>query len=117
MCVADSTLAYQAYGHGISADFINLLHKNLLNDIQPSITFILDINLATFKERLKAKHASSNNNDRYESFPEDFHARVMQAFRKIAEQNPNRCVLIDANDKSIQEIHEEIVQRLAELHS
>jgi dTMP kinase len=109
---ADSTLAYQAYGHGISADFINLLHKNLLNDIQPSITFILDINLATFKERLKAKHAASANNDRYEAMSEDFHVRVMNAFRKIAEQNPDRCVLIDANEKSIQNIHEEIVQRL-----
>jgi dTMP kinase len=109
---ADSTLAYQGYGHGLPIDFIKLLHKNLLNDLQPTTTFILDIDMETFKARLRAKHENSNNNDRYETLPEDFHLRVVNGFREIAKQNPARCILIDANNKSIEEIHREILQLL-----
>ena len=105
---ADSTMAYQGYGHELSTDLIQYLHKKLLNNIQPSLTFILNIEFDTFKKRLKEKHLQSNDNDRYETFSEDFHKRVMHGFREIAKQNPNRCILIDANHKSIQEIHEEI---------
>jgi dTMP kinase len=106
---ADSTLAYQGYGHGMSIDFLKSLHKTLLNDLQPSITFILDIDLDTFKARLKTKHEGSNNNDRYETLPEAFHMKVMNGFREIAKQNPTRCILIDARNKSIEGIHQEIL--------
>jgi dTMP kinase len=109
---ADSTLAYQAYGHALPISLVRLLHKNFLNNLEPDITFVFDIDIATFKKRIARRHARSNDNDRYETFPEEFHKRVMQGFRKIAKQNPNRCILIDANSKSIQQIHKEILSAL-----
>jgi len=110
---ADSTMAYQAYGHQLSVDLAEHLHKTFLNDIQPDITFIFDLKFETFKKRVMEKHLGSNSNDRYETFPEDFHKRVMNGFKKIVQQNPDRCVLIDANDKSIQDIHKEILHLLS----
>jgi len=111
---ADSSMAYQSYGHGLPAAFVKLLHKNLLNDIQPAITFVLDIKFDTFGRRLAEKHSKDPGNDRYESFSEDFHKKVMHGFREIAKQNAKRCILIDANNKSIQEIHQEIITLVQE---
>jgi dTMP kinase len=112
---ADSTMAYQSYGHGIPAEFLKNLHKNLLNNIESAITFLLDINIDTFRRRLKAKLATSGNNDRYEALPEEFHIKVINGFKTISKENPKRFVVIDANDRSISEIHEEITSHILNL--
>ena len=76
---------------------------------------MFDINLETFKKRIYEKHTELNNNDRYETFSEEFHIRVMQGFREIAKHNSNRCILIDANTKSIQHIHTEVLKTLQDM--
>ncbi|NRA73818.1 MAG: dTMP kinase [Rickettsiales bacterium] len=108
----DSTIAYQGYGHGLSVDLIKQLHKTFLDDIQPSITFIFDLEFATFQKRVERKHMRLSNDDRYETLSTEFHKRVIRGFKEIAEQNPNRCILIDTNGKSIRTIHEEIIKAL-----
>ena len=37
----DSTLAYQVYGKKINLDFVNSIHKLILNGLKPNLTFIL----------------------------------------------------------------------------
>ena len=35
----DSTLAYQVYGKGVDINLVNSIHKYILNNIKPNITF------------------------------------------------------------------------------
>ena len=40
---ADSTMAYQGYGHGLDRSKIAALHKIVLGDLSPDLTIILDL--------------------------------------------------------------------------
>ena len=41
----DSTLAYQVYGKGVDKKLIDGIHKIILRNIKPDITFVLKLNL------------------------------------------------------------------------
>ena len=45
----DSTLAYQVYGKKVSLNFINNIHKIILNGLKPNITFLLKVSPTTSK--------------------------------------------------------------------
>ncbi|HCP00910.1 MAG TPA: dTMP kinase, partial [Rhodospirillaceae bacterium] len=40
---ADSTMAYQGYGHGISQEFIREVHSSVVGEFGPDLTLLLDI--------------------------------------------------------------------------
>ncbi len=89
---ADSTMAYQGYGQGADRGLIARL--STLMNLTPDLSFVLDISEETAKIRLIQRGMDA---DRYERLDAFFHARVNAGFRAIAEQAPQRCVLIDAN--------------------
>ena len=41
----DSSIAYQVYGHGINKKLIDFIHKRILDNIKPDLTFILKLNI------------------------------------------------------------------------
>jgi len=94
---ADSTLAYQGYGHGLDVAAIANLHWLLYKDFKPDLTLVLDLPL---EEGLKRAHAraggQSGGEDRYERMGKDFHERLRRGFLDIAEAEPARCAVIDA---------------------
>ena len=90
---ADSTLAYQGYGHGISLDTLRQLHATVLGDFKPDLTLIFDLDLRTGLERASSR---GEGEDRYERMGSDFHERLRQGFLEIAQNEPERCVVIDA---------------------
>jgi dTMP kinase len=90
---ADSTLAYQGYGHGVDRRIFDELYKVAVGDFRPDLTLILDLPIETGLLRAAARRGAET---RYESLPRDFHARVRAGFLKIATQDPKRCVMIDA---------------------
>ena len=49
----DSTLAYQVYGKGVSINLVKSVHKYILGNIKPNLTFILRVNISKAMERLK----------------------------------------------------------------
>ena len=51
-CV-DSTFAYQVYGKRVKKNLIEQIHKTILQDIKPDITFILKVSPKVSKLRLK----------------------------------------------------------------
>ena len=101
---ADSTVAYQGYGHGIDRVFINKLYGAVVGTHQPDWTFVFDLDPAIGVERALKRHTSEN---RFEHMDIDFHNRVRQGFLKIAQQHPNRCHIVDAT-QSVYAIHKEI---------
>lgn len=105
---ADSTLAYQGYGHGVDRLFINRLYAATIGEHQPDWTFVFDLDPEIGVQRALKRHTSEN---RFEHMDMAFHHRLREGFCKIADQNPNRCHLIDAS-QSIYAIHREIVGRI-----
>ena len=91
---ADSTMAYQGYGHGLGRPAIERLYALAVGDFAPDLTLILDVPVALGLERAQARR---DGEDRYEGMGAAFHQRLRQGFRDIAEREPGRCALIDAS--------------------
>ncbi len=91
---ADSTMAYQGYGHGLGRGAIEALHGLVVGDLAPDLTLILDLPVELGLERALARR---DGEDRYEGLDRAFHERLRQGFREIAEREPERCALIDAS--------------------
>ena len=91
---ADSTMAYQGYGHGLGRDAIEALHALVVGDFAPDLTLILDLPVELGLERALARR---DGEDRYEGLDRAFHERLRQAFREIAGREPERCALIDSS--------------------
>lgn len=110
---ADSTMAYQGYGHGLGRDWIDRLHANALGDFGPDLTLILDLPVDVGLRRADGR---AGDEDRYERMESGFHERLRQGFLAIAEAEPDRCVLIDAagsTDAVAAAILEAVKQRLS----
>lgn len=103
----DSSVAYQSYGRGIDLDFINQLNAMATNNLEPDLTFFLDITPNISLKRLK-----TDERDRFEDEDLAFHERVYFGYKQLAEQK-KRIVTINAND-SVQNIHTEILKTLTE---
>jgi dTMP kinase len=91
---ADSTMAYQGYGHELGRAPIEQLYDLVVGDFAPDLTLILDIPVELGLERARARR---DGEDRYEGLDREFHERLHQGFREIAEREPGRCELIDAS--------------------
>lgn len=87
----DSTRAYQGYGQGLGDEAVDVLENLVAADARPDLTLILDIDPAIGLAR------AGRDPDRYESMDRSFHARVREGYRRLAEAEPQRCVLVDAD--------------------
>lgn len=90
---ADSTLAYQGYGHGVDRRIFDQLYEVAVGGFRPDLTLILDLPIEVGLARAAARRGTET---RYESLPRDFHARVRAGFLEIAAHEPERCAVIDA---------------------
>jgi dTMP kinase len=90
----DSTFAYQGAGRGVDRETIRRIDSAVLDDFQPDLTLILDLDVGIGLSRANARPGSEN---RFEKFGSDFHEKLRQAFLDIAKRNPDRCRVIDAS--------------------
>lgn len=94
---ADSTRAYQSFGHGLPLETVESLHKLSLGDFAPDLTFILDLPVDAGLVRAGKRMAVDNSHeDRFERMGGGFHERLRQGFLEIARRDAGRCVVIDA---------------------
>ena len=104
---SDATVAYQCFGKGLDKNFIDLMHKGS-NLLTPDLTFYLDITAEMSRDRI-----SDREMDRMESESIEFFDKVRQGYLKIASENPERVVCMDAN-KSIDELKDDIATKTKE---
>jgi dTMP kinase len=90
----DSTFAYQGVGRGVERETIRRIDSAVLDDFQPDLTLVLDLDVKTGLERANARPGAEN---RFEKFGPEFHERLRQSFLDIAKRAPERCRLIDAS--------------------
>jgi len=117
---ADSSFVYQGVGRGVSLDRMKELHHMATGDFWPDLTFILDGDVSLGLERALNREEeiinSEDREDRFERMGEEFHNKLPDAFRKIAQENPDRCRIIAA-DNSIDKVAEEIWQHFSDRFS
>jgi dTMP kinase len=108
----DSSLAYQGAGRTIGLDDVRMLSKWATEDLEPDLTVLLDLPPEVGLARARGRAVA----DRLESESLDFHQRVRQTFRALAEADPDRYLVVDAR-QSPDEIAAVIRVRVAELLS
>lgn len=110
---ADSTMAYQGYGHRLGREAVEALFALVVGATVPDLTLILDLPV---DDGLRRAAASAGVEDRYERMGRDFHERLRQGFLDIAGREPKRCAVIDARpppDIVWQAIRHAVGERLA----
>jgi len=110
---ADSTLAYQGYGHGIDLNQLRAIVNFATDGLKPDLTLLLDIDVQKGLER-KKRGGEWNRLDAYNL---EFHQRARQGYLKLAGEEPGRWVIIDAEKPPEQvqaAIQEAVIERLQE---
>jgi dTMP kinase len=92
---ADSTLAYQGYGHGLPLHAIEQLYDMTVGNFAPDLTLILDLPV---EDGLRRAAHRGGGEDRYERMGQAFHERLRQGFLEIARHHPGRCVVLSATE-------------------
>ena len=89
---ADSTMAYQGYGHQNDLKQIESLINYATGGLKSELTLLLDLDV---EEGLRRKlHGREWN--RLDAYSLEFHQRVRQGYLKLAATEPERWVKIDA---------------------
>lgn len=106
---ADSTLAYQGYGHGQDLASLRRLGDYATGGLLPKATVYLDIDVREGLRRKKAGAAEEWN--RMEEKTLAYHQAVRRGYLELAAASPERWLVIDA-DQSIEAIHQAIWARV-----
>jgi dTMP kinase len=92
----DSTRAYQGRLGQVSPGVLNAMQRVTIGDLKPDLTIILDIPVEVGMQRAAARRGKGVP-DRFEAEDLKFHQDLREAYKQIAAEDPQRCVLIDAN--------------------
>jgi dTMP kinase len=91
---ADSTLAYQGYGHGNDLDLLRRFLNFATGGLLPDLTLLLDIDV---KDGIRRKQAGGSEWNRMDAYTLAFHQRVRQGYLELAHADPGRWVIVDAS--------------------
>jgi dTMP kinase len=92
---SDSTRAYQGRLGKVAPGVLNAMQRVTIGDLKPDLTIILDVPVEVGLKRAAARRGAGAP-DRFEAEDIKFHQELRDAYRQIAAEDPNRCVLIDA---------------------
>ncbi|MCI0633052.1 MAG: dTMP kinase [Actinobacteria bacterium] len=101
----DSSVAYQGWARGLGEQDVLTLNVWATQGLFPDLVLLLHL------EPEAGLLRSLEEPDRIEMEGEDFHAKVADAYLRIAEEHPERFVVIDA-DQLQEDVHVEVVQAL-----
>lgn len=106
----DASFAYQGGGRGQSLANLTSLEQLVHPDLQPDITFLLDMPVAAAFARVEQR----GEKDRFEQEQTEFFNRVRAAYLARAEEFPARFFLIDAS-LSLEEVKAQILSPLIQI--
>ena len=122
-----STIAYQGYGRRISLSLIEDLNRFATHGLTPDVTFLLDVDPAEGLRRvgnpqlmmdldleggLDLPRMDVEGQRRFEEEPLLFHRRVRRGFHELAIKDPDRWIVVDAN-QSVAQIAELVWEQVA----
>lgn len=110
---ADSTMAYQYYGYNKRVDkkVLEGFYDLVVGDgCGPELTIVFDIDPEIGMARSRAKAGQMEFAElRHESRALEFHHNLRNGFLEMAQQEPQRFVVLDAN-KTIEQLHQEVIK-------
>lgn len=109
---ADSTLAYQGYGHRVDLTQLKFIVEFATGGLEPDLTLLLDLDVREGLQR-REKGGDWNRLDAYEL---EFHQRVREGYFELMNADPGRWLKIDASqtaDKVQRDIRKEVDNRLS----
>lgn len=109
---ADSTLAYQGYGHGIDLETLRVILAFATGGLTPDLTLWFDVDVET---GLARRQSSGGEWNRLDDYALAFHQRVRRGYHLLAQADPQRWVRVDASQppqKVQQHLQEAVLQRL-----
>lgn len=107
---ADSTLAYQGYGRGISMDHLTYLHKIVTRGLAPDLTILVDVDVELGLSRVQTR-GEVKGGDRIERQEIEFHQRLRKGYLELSSSYPERYVVLDGS-KTRDDIFDGIVSVL-----
>ena len=90
----DSSVAYQGAGRNLSASEVRGISMWAVDGLLPDVTFLLDLDASVARAR---RELTGQEPDRLEREKIDFFEAVRAEFLKLADAEPNRFVVVDAN--------------------
>jgi dTMP kinase len=103
---ADATFAYQGAGREFSEETVNQVIALATGGLKPDLTLFFDIKVETAISRMSDR---SHNKNRMDDETAEFYSRVRQAYLGIAEREPERFRIVDA-ERDIESIHADVVE-------
>ena len=104
----DSSIAYQGYARGLG-DCVRIINEYAVAGMQPDLTFLLDLP----PQAGRARNVKAGKADRLEKQAMEFHSKVYEGYKKLAEIYPDRFIVIDAAG-SIEEVQARIRREFLE---
>jgi len=92
---ADSTIAYQGYGHQQDLEQVRALVKYATGGLIPELTVLLDLDVEVGLARKK----KDNEWNRLDAYTVEFHKRVRAGYLEMVKTEPQRWAVVDAGQK------------------
>ena len=92
---ADSTIAYQGYGHRQDIQQVRALINYATGGLVPDLTILLDLDVEVGLQRKQ----NADEWNRLDAYTVEFHRRVRAGYLELVKQEPERWVVIDAEKK------------------
>lgn len=86
-----SSLAYQGYGRQLDVDEVRKLNRWATGEVWPDVVILLEADDDIVAERMSARDL-----DRFEAAGDEFHQRVIDGFRALAADEPERWITVAA---------------------
>lgn len=101
---ADSTLAYQGYGHQTDLATLRQIIDFATGGLKPDLTLYLDIDV---EAGLRRRTGEEDEWNRMDDYALEFHQRVREGYHKMVAAEPERWVVIDGG-RSVEEVQEDL---------
>ncbi len=111
---ADSTLAYQGYGHNLELETLRQILRFATGGLKPDLTLLLDIDA---DEGLRRRQRGGGEWNRLDAYEVAFHKRVRDGYHDLVKLEPERWVVIDGSqtrEKVQTDLQEIVLKRLIE---
>lgn len=89
----DSTYAYQSAGGGVCYSFLETLTNEVVDKTLPDLTILLTVDIDEGLRRARER----GKLDVMDSKPREYYHKAQREFLEMAEREPERYVIVDAN--------------------
>jgi dTMP kinase len=94
----DSSLVYQGLVRGLGWEDVARLNRLATGGLEPDLTLVFDMDPGAALARAHSRNSRGQSREsRLDDEPAEFHRRVREGFLELAEREPDRMRLIDAD--------------------